>query len=1316
MQHILKTYQRRLINLSSSNKSLLLLRPSAALHLDLHALGFLHKEGAFGLLKKLLARQATVPLCSVADSRHAPENVLSRHLKNISRKARLILEERGAKELFVGWPFVHGRFQDGTPVRCPLLFFPVELLVEKQQWSLRPLEAMSPQLNRSFLLAYAHYQQLPLQESLLETDFSSFPKDALAFRTALYELLKEQGLDLNFNRELFTDEVIPFRSQNRHDFEAQWQPGQLKLQPEAVLGIFPQAGSYLLNDYEELMANPALQTFEDLFQEAGKLPQKITEQNFFTLFELDAAQEAALQQVRGGQSVVVQGPPGTGKSQLICNLAADFMARGKKVLVVSQKRAALDVVYKRLQAKQLQNFVALVHDVNTDRKHVFGQLNKQIEQVEAYKRQNLALDNIYAERQFSQCNKQIQQITRELDEFRAALFDTSYCGWSVKELYLNSRLAAPHLPPQPLLRQFTAENLPAFEKLAEPYWHAAAIYQRPSFSWRNRRSFHAWSWPERQQLEESLKRVPEMLQKWAGFPFLNRKKQDFAFWLAFAGKQVFWMNFRKTLQKRAVFPALQQLWQSGLQPARLARLLRQLQAVFENPAGLESSLTLPELQALKQTLARLEENRFTALEKLQWNLFSKEKQRLKNLLDRYRLPYNAAGFAQLRQKMLLREEAEQLLAELRAGQAGIPVLGTDAPEKALEILNLWQLAAKLLKDWKTQKFLRLHPENLTEAHFLQVLAAAEALSAEIKTEYEAWLEWLLPEQVEQVAADEAFRQDLLLALPQHFEALVAFDRLQQQLRPEQIKLLDAVAELAEGTAQQLLALRNSIFLAWIQHIEQQRPVLQAATNGRIRQLEKHLAELLQQKQQLSHEMVLTRLREQTYAGLERNRLGNPVTYRRLQAQVSKKRQLYPLRKLTATFPDEIFALVPCWLASPETVSAVFPLNRFFDLVIFDEASQCFAEQGIPAICRAAQTVIAGDQQQLGPSDLYQARWQQEAEDDPEELVVESLLQLGSLYLPQAMLTEHYRSRYPELIAFSNRHFYEQKLRLIPYREDLNKPHRSLEFIKVNGLWQQNCNRPEAEQVVALVFELLGQGQADIGVVTFNYAQQVLVQDMLENAAAERNVTLPASVFVKNIENIQGDEKHVIIFSVGYAPDAAGKISAQFGSLNAAKGANRLNVAVTRAKDKIYVVSSLYADQLQVAQTLHEGPKLLKAYLHFAQHVSERGYAFELQQPAKQEQPYLLKHRLLELRPQQQLLTEELPFADLTLKSRSSYEGLICTDDDLYYSSPSVKHAHALLPQRLQERQWPQQRVWSRQYWLEPERLLQQVTSFSDAEI
>ncbi|MFC0185503.1 AAA domain-containing protein [Pseudarcicella hirudinis] len=160
---------------------------------------------------------------------------------------------------------------------------------------------------------------------------------------------------------------------------------------------------------------------------------------------MDASQENALKNVKQGNSLVIQGPPGTGKSQLICNLVADFTARGKKVLVVSQKRAALDVVYDRLAKTGMQDFVANIHDFKNDRKALYDKLFNQIEKIDEFQRQNQSLDAILLERNFTQESRTIDRVSTELQAFKEALFDEKIAGISAKELYLTSSPEEPSL-------------------------------------------------------------------------------------------------------------------------------------------------------------------------------------------------------------------------------------------------------------------------------------------------------------------------------------------------------------------------------------------------------------------------------------------------------------------------------------------------------------------------------------------------------------------------------------------------------------------------------------------------------------------------------------------------------------------------------------------------------------------------------------------------------------------------------------------------------------------------------------------------------
>jgi superfamily I DNA and/or RNA helicase len=386
------------------------------------------------------------------------------------------------------------------------------------------------------------------------------------------------------------------------------------------------------------------------------------------------------------------------------------------------------------------------------------------------------------------------------------------------------------------------------------------------------------------------------------------------------------------------------------------------------------------------------------------------------------------------------------------------------------------------------------------------------------------------------------------------------------------------------------------------------------------------------------------------------------------------------------------------MASPESVSAIFPMKQMFDLVIFDEASQCFSEQGIPAMYRARQVLVTGDSQQLSPSDLYQLRWEEdENEKTNSDMEADSLLDLTGKYLMKVQLNGHYRSKFIELIDFSNTHFYKNSLMFLPDYELLHVPEPPIKYLKINGLWENNTNRKEADEVVALIFKLIIQDpDKSIGIVTFNFKQQNLIQDILEERSLKEKISLPASLFVKNIENVQGDERDIIIFSIGYAPDAKGKLTAQFGTLNLAKGENRLNVAVSRAKEKVYVISSIKPEELKVEGTKNAGPRLLKEYLTFAWKVSEGKFGKTPDQKINHKPEWYLSGKLEREVPLP--LAQNLPFADLSVNDQNKCLGIILTDDDRYQQSISVKDFHAYTSLSMMDKNWKCLKVYSRQYW------------------
>lgn len=336
---------------------------------------------------------------------------------------------------------------------------------------------------------------------------------------------------------------------------------------------------------------------------------------------------------------------------------------------------------------------------------------------------------------------------------------------------------------------------------------------------------------------------------------------------------------------------------------------------------------------------------------------------------------------------------------------------------------------------------------------------------------------------------------------------------------------------------------------------------------------------------------------------------------------------WDVTKFLKKFDFELFNGIKIWLMTPESVSEVLPLEKgLFDLLIFDEASQIYIERGIPAISRAKKVVIAGDHKQLRPSSLGFGRLDyEEDETSLEELETnaaleeESLLDLARFKYPSVMLNYHYRSKFEELINFSNYAFYKGRLNVSPNIEKPSTP--PIEVIKINnGKWINRCNKQEAIKVVETIKNFLKtrKNNQTLGVITFNTNQRDAILDQLDeeclkdkafSLAYKKEVDRKENgedrgLFVKNIENVQGDERDCIIFSIGYAKNEEGRVYRNFGWLNQQGGENRLNVAISRAKMKIYVITSLSPNELVTDDLKNEGPKLFRKYLEYCTAVSD----------------------------------------------------------------------------------------------------------------
>jgi len=328
----------------------------------------------------------------------------------------------------------------------------------------------------------------------------------------------------------------------------------------------------------------------------------------------------------------------------------------------------------------------------------------------------------------------------------------------------------------------------------------------------------------------------------------------------------------------------------------------------------------------------------------------------------------------------------------------------------------------------------------------------------------------------------------------------------------------------------------------------------------------------------------------------------------LQRAIKSGGRMMPVRKLFESIPTLLRKLSPCMLMSPISVAQYLdPTFPPFDLVVFDEASQMPTNEAVGAIARGSELVVVGDPKQLPPTSFFSSNHIDEAHYDKEDL--ESILDdCLAISMPQEHLLWHYRSRHESLIAFSNQMYYDNKLFTFPSPNDMVS---QVKLVQIDGFYDKGKtkhNRAEAEAIVKEIIRRLSDPvlqKRSMGVVTFNSIQQTLIADMLEEEFAKNpeldevanNAEEP--IFIKNLENVQGDERDVILFSIGYGPDAQGRVALNFGPLNREGGWRRLNVAVSRARYEMLVFSVLRPEQIDLNRTRAEGLVGLKKFLEFA---------------------------------------------------------------------------------------------------------------------
>ena len=446
-------------------------------------------------------------------------------------------------------------------------------------------------------------------------------------------------------------------------------------------------------------------------------------------------------------------------------------------------------------------------------------------------------------------------------------------------------------------------------------------------------------------------------------------------------------------------------------------------------------------------------------------------------------------------------------------------------------------------------------------------------------------------------------------------------------------------------------------------------------------------------------------------GIASGRVSDLTEYSLISKEASKKTRHIPIRSLLERAPNAIQALKPCFMMSPMSVAQYLKPGLFdFDLVVMDEASQILPEDAIGALARGKSAIIVGDPKQLPPTSFFSTSINlDEANED--ELVgvedAESILDSVMSLFKTRRLRWHYRSRHQSLIAFSNKHFYDSDLVLFPSPIQ-SSPEFGIRYKKISGTFNSGKNYQEAQSVVDEVCQLLLQDRNEsIGIVAMNSQQRDEIEDQLElrlsqdsilQGLYDKKMGSDEPIFIKNLENVQGDERDVIVISMTYGPlQIAGKVFQRFGPINQGSGWRRLNVLFTRSKKRMHIISSMSSTDILSSESSSKGVTALKAFLRYC----ESGFLHEEKvtgkAPDSDFEIAVMKALAIhgyECEPQ---LGVAGYFLDIAVKNpNNSGEYLLAVECDgaTYHSAKSSRDRDRLRQQILESLGWKIHRIWS----------------------
>ncbi len=1103
-------------------------------------------------------------------------NTLAESAGRLLRKNKEAYEESGAKILYLALGFLKWYSkEEGEEKFAPLVLMPAQIKKSK---------------GGSGYSVVLTDEEPSVNLTLLEYLKQEFNIDIRGLADAI------QGLKISEILAMVRVEVVKMRN---------WE-----VIDDVYLAAFSFARYQMWNDLRqnitEFSKNKIIEALlENSVLVGGGLEETLKEdehepETTLTPLPADASQWGAIALSQKGKSFVLHGPPGTGKSQTITNIIANALNDGRRVLFVAEKQAALSVVKKRLDSLGLGDFCLELHSNKTNKTEVVQKLQNTLMLAGAQEKVGL-----------SEKSSAISRLKKDLTEPMTALHKKRRLGVSVYEallICLKNKNAPDIMNIESTFYDgLTKDKIEDYERMMTQAAAAAkecgGVSKSP-FANVNITEYDL-------KVRDSIYCASEVV-----IAEIKHLKNYIALFLELYRQNISMLT-RKKLE--TLYEIAKRL-QSGALNKYFKENEEEFYAFFNANKRLDANLT----------------KYFASCKKL--IDISKEYKELGEWLDAGKTDYERNRSAKAVAKKLTkvangsldREEVVQLLKTVYEIYGAMATIRSNTKLSqyftlAFGRVDYFNARKNFLKD-----LYELH--NMCGTVFMDYNAdsfnsmcirAANGYSAPVlnglmrsvdsfKEAEESFLE-VTEANRDKVPMDEVL--DVYTAkagaLIENIDMLASwsmYKRTAKALDEAGLTFITDALENGSVTSENIIeSFEKNIYKNFLQTNIPLDPTLAGFSAAVLEEKAESLRMTMEEFARMTKEHIRSKLISRLPTDNTEGTLALEAANFRRMAKSNLRGM--GLRRLFDETPELMKTLAPCMLMSPITVSQYMKgENGLFDLVIFDEASQIPTAEAICSIARGKAVIIVGDPKQLPPTMFFNTTYVDEdnLENEDMESVLDDCLAIN---MPQRHLTWHYRSKHESLIAFSNAMYYENRLCTFPSPDSLAS---KVSFVYVeNGMYDRGMTKRNKEEGDALVKEVLRrlsdpkESKHSLGVVTFSNVQKEYIERKLSLAISERKLESVAydreePLFVKNLENVQGDERDVILFSVCYGPDKLGRISLNFGPLNQTGGWRRLNVAVSRAREEMVVFSSMTGAMIDLSKTKSRGVMGLKAFLDFAQ--------------------------------------------------------------------------------------------------------------------